>query len=133
MSEPLTIEQIITALKSCKPHAHVNFDFAGCFPTRVGCYRGYYECPAIGWSASGYSVGADHFSHEKCTVAAVIAELESATDGREYTAWKGEEYSFKPTQVLYVDNPGDYNGTVIVGVNSGDRDWKVVLETAAVP
>lgn len=129
MSEPITIAEILSALKLADPKASVWFDFAGCRPTTVGSWRGVYAEPALGWVPSGYSrLGPK--DGEDATVTSLIAELENVIAGRPHDAWKSGTYRYNQRHKLHVDNPGDCNYTMIVGV--ADRNWHVVLLTANV-
>ena len=122
----MTICEILKELRRCKPTANVYFDFCGCAPTDVDSSRGSYDKPAIGWMATGYSGSVSSDSYP--TVESLIGQLEAAIQPwREYSGWKGGEYSYTEDDVLYVDNTGDWSGTVIVRVE--DRDYEVFLHT----
>lgn len=118
----MTIAELLQDLKRAKPDAEVIFDFGRCAPTTVASSRGDYSQPALGWCATGYSGGG-----KAPTVTDLIAELERATDGREYTGWKGGEYTYTPQHTICVDNPGDWTSTQLVRVE--DQEWRVVLHT----
>ena len=118
----MTIAELLRDLKRAKPDAEVIFDFGQCAPTTVASSRGDYSQPALGWCATGYSG-----DHKAPTVTDLIAELERATDGREYTGWKGGEYTYTPRHTICVDNPGDWTSTHLVRVE--DQEWRVVLHT----
>jgi len=118
----MKISELLHDLRRAKPDAEVRFDFAGCAPTTVESSRGDYSTPALGWCATSYSG-----SGKAPTVAELVAELERATDGREYTGWKGGEYTYTPSDPLCVDNPGDWTDTQLVRVE--DQEWRVILHT----
>ena len=118
----MTISECLQALKHVDPSARGIFDFCGCAPTRVDSWRGEYSFPALGWSATGRLD-----SGEVQTVAALIRELEIAIGGREYTGWKGGSYRCKPSQTLYVDNPGDCSGTTVEDIEN--LSHTVILHT----
>lgn len=118
----MTIDELLHDLKRAKPEAEVRFDFGGCAPTTVASSRGDYATPALGWCATSYSGGG-----KAPTVAALVAELEMAIDGREYTGWKGGKYTYTPRHTICVDNPGDWTSTQLVRVE--DQDWRVILHT----
>jgi hypothetical protein len=118
----MSIAAVMAELKTAKPDANVYFDFGGCVPTRVDSWRGSYAEPAIGWEPSGYTGNG-----KPPTVTDLMAELERATDGREYSGWKGGEYSYSDSNTLHVDNCGDSTHTEIVRVEVDD--WRVVLHT----
>lgn len=73
----MTIGELLTQLKQCKPEANVYFDFCRCAPTLIASSRGDYARPALGWGCTGRSE-----KLEPQTVAALISELEKAIDGR---------------------------------------------------
>lgn len=118
----MKIAELLHDLRRAKLDAEVRFDFAGCAPTTVASSRGDYSKPALGWCATSYSGNGN-----APTVAALIAELERATDGREYTGWKGGEYTYTLSDPLCVDNPGDWTDTQLVRVE--DLEWRVILHT----
>jgi len=118
----MNIGQIKEELKKADPTHSVYFSFACCAPTTVNSWRGIYAEPAIGWAPTGYSGTAD-----APTVSVLLKELEDATDGREYTGWKGGEYRYRDSHPLHVDNPGDSTYTKIERVEL--KAWCVVLHT----
>lgn len=118
----MKIAELLHDLRRAKLDAEVRFDFAGCAPTTVASSRGDYSKPALGWCATSYSGNG-----KAPTVAELIAELERATDGREYTGWKGGEYTYTLSDPLCVDNPGDWTDTQLVRVE--DLEWRVILHT----
>lgn len=118
MSEPISIGELLILLKHCEPTAEVEFGFPGYNrPTKVSSYRGYYDMPAL-----------DYSSGAVMSVAMLIEELREATDGRQYTGWKGGEYTYQPSDFLWVANPGEAGGYVITGITK--TDWRVMLNIA---
>jgi len=122
----ININELLAILRAApKPDGRVYLDFARCVPTSVESWRGIYAEPALGWKPGGYSGSVKEYP----TVASMIAELEMAIDGREYTAWKGGEYSYNGSETLHIDNPGDCTNTEIVRVEV--KEWgEVILHTA---
>lgn len=118
----MTIDDLLYDLRKAKTDAVVMFDFCNCAPTTVGSWRGIYAEPALGWIATGYSGNG-----KQPTVADLIAELERAIDGREYTGWKGGEFSYNGRDTLHIDNAGDWTNTELVRVENDD--WRVLLHT----
>ena len=124
----ISIREILRELKHADPTRVVRYDFVGCVPTTVESWRGVYSEPALGWAATGYSSIAQR--QPLHTVGDLVSELEAVVQGREHEGWKGGEFSYGPDQTLHVDNPGDCNHTMIVGVEIGSYD--VTLLTAQV-
>jgi hypothetical protein len=122
----ITINELLQTLrKAPKPDGRVYLAFARCVPTTIRSWRGIYAEPALGWEPAGYSGNVAEYP----TVESLIAELERAIDGREYTGWKGGEYSYDGTEPMHVDNPGDCTNTEIVRVEV--KEWgEVILHTA---
>jgi len=106
--------------------AQVYFDFAHCFPTKIDSWRGIYAEPALGWAASGYSRNDRAF--EVPTAAQLVGELDYALSGREYTGWKGGDFTYNASSPLHIDNPGDCSNTEIVGVDV-IGDYLVIIKT----
>ena len=119
----MKIGAIKEKLKTADQTHSVYFGFAGCVPTTVDSWRGIYAEPALGWAPSGYSGNG-----KAPTVADLLEELNKATDGREYTGWKGGEYRYSDGDTLHVDNPGDSTNTEITWVEL--KGWCVVLHTS---
>lgn len=118
----MNIGDVKHMLRRADPNHNVYFSFAACVPTTVQSWRGVYAEPAIGWEPSGHS-GAGVAP----TVAALLEELEKATDGRKYSGWKGGEFAYRDSDTLHVDNPGDCTNTEISRVEL--QDWRVILHT----
>jgi hypothetical protein len=118
----MTIDDLLYDLRKAKPDAVVMFDFCNCAPTTIGSWRGIYAEPALGWIATGYSG-----KGKTPTVADLIAELERAIDGREYTGWKGGEFRYTGSDTLHIDNNGESTNTELV--RAENDDWRVVLHT----
>ena len=120
----MTINEILKELRRAKPDGRVYLSFCRCVPTTVRSWRGIYAEPALGWQPGGYSCDVKEYP----TAASLIAELERAIDGREYTGWKGGEYKYAGNETLHVDNSGDCTNTEIQRVEV--KEWEVVLHTA---
>jgi hypothetical protein len=122
----ITINELLTTLRTApKQDGRVYLNFCRCVPTTVGSWRGIYAEPALGWQPAGYSGNVKEYP----TVASLIVELEKAIDGREYTGWKGGEYTYDGSETLHIDNSGDCTNTEIVRVEV--KEWgEVVLHTA---
>jgi len=124
----LTINDLITRLKTFEPNKRVRFEFCDSIPTHIASSRGYYERPALGWSPSGYSFTLGQEYYPSCTVESLIKELDEAISGKMFCGWKGGEYYYFGDEPLYVDNNGDWTDTRIVSVQLIDNI--VVLITA---
>jgi len=122
----LTIGALIRALSVCKPDAMVYYDFCGCVPTTFGSWRGIYAEPALGWEPAGYSRDSGRPT-PNVTVAKLIYRAKAAISGQAFQGWKGGEYTYTESLPVHVDNQGDANDTVLIGVE--DRDWYVILRT----
>lgn len=121
----ITINELLTLLRGApKPDGKVSYAFGWCLPTTIESWRGIYAQPALGWQPYHACTG------EPPTVASLIKELEEAIDGREFTGWKGGQYSYTGDEPLHVDNPGEVSHTVIERVEISD--WgRVTLHTAS--
>lgn len=123
----ITTNELLAILRTApKSDGRVYLDFCRCVPTTVDSWRGFYAEPALGWEVAGYYSGS---VKEYPTVASLIAELEKAIDGREYTGWKGGEYTYNGDETLHIDNPGDFTSTEIAHVEFKECG-EVVLHTA---
>lgn len=114
----LTVGEMIAALASMPGTHYVRYDFGNFVPTKVNSYRGYYDCPAIGYD-----------DHPNRTAEEVVEELRSCLS-REYSGWKGGEYSYDENSFLWVANYGDSTGVAPVAVE--DREYFALIRTAYV-
>ena len=122
----LTIGALIRALSVCKPDAMVYYDFCGCVPAELGSWRGVYDEPALGWEPAGYSRESGK-PNPNVTVEELIARAKAAISGQTFQSWKSGEYTYTESSPVHIDNQGDANCTVLVGVE--DHDWYVILRT----
>ena len=118
----MTIGELMAALRKADGGARVHYDFAGCAPTRVASSRGDYATPALGWCATSHSGDG-----QAPTAMELVLELETSVSGMVYEGWKGGKYTYKLSDTLCVDNPGDWTDTHIVGVE--DLGHVVILHT----
>lgn len=110
----MNIGEIKNALKNADPTAQVFYNFTNCYPTKVDSWRGIYADPAIGWRSSEDWRAGENIP----TVRDFLQELDAAIEpGREYTGWKGGQYSYDENSQLHVDNPGRYTCTEIIRVD----------------
>jgi hypothetical protein len=117
----LSLGELIALLSAADQTKPVVFDFPSTAPTRVDSSRGWYDHPALGWGATGYSG-----QHQEPSVAAVVEELRTALRGS-YEGWKGGTYRYRENSPLWVDNRGDWSATYITGINTDG--YAVVLLT----
>ena len=117
----MTIKQVIEKLKTAKQDHRVYFSPLWCVPTTVDSWRGIYAEPALGWQPSGYSGNVNEYP----TAGSLIAELQKATDGKNYIGWKGGEYSYSGGDTLHIDNPGDCTNTEIKSIEV--NDYQVII------
>lgn len=109
MANPMTIGELKAALARKDEAAEVRFDFAYFFPADCHSYRGFYDRPAIGYTNIG----------DPPTVKEVLALLHELTH-LEFKGYKGGDYTYCDEQVLYVAQPNESGGTVIMDVFNDD-------------
>jgi len=131
-SAQLTLGEIIDKLEKCglkhgdeDEHKEVVFDFASAIPTNLDSWRGSYSELALGFKLSGYDNEDDHFA--ETTAETLLSELKGAI-GKEYTGWKGGEFTMNRDTPVWVSNQGNSGGTGIVDVV--DDGWRIILMTA---
>lgn len=125
----MTLGEVIDALSACSEASSVKFDFGGLIPTKIECYRGYYDKPALGWATNTYWHRHKHETDKPIAAHELVKELNSALNSV-YTAWKGGEYTFTRADTLYIDNPGEYNSIVVAAVRNAG--YFVTLLTTSV-
>jgi len=103
----------------------VCFDFGTAIPTTLDSWRGSYDELAIGYKLTGYDNEPEHMAEIKANE--LLLELKGAI-GKEYTGWKGGEYTMSENTPVWVANSGNVGNTSIVGVL--DTGWGIVLITA---
>lgn len=129
--EPISINGLIEKLsphEDCK-ESRVYFDFCGLFPVSVGSWRGVYADPTLHFSADSYWTGG-----KECrppSIKEFIKMLRDAIDGREFTGWKGGEFSYTGRQILHVDNDGECNENYVhdVDIDASENYTSVLLIT----
>lgn len=119
----LKLEPIVKAQKRKKEEdlAIVKFDFADTFPTHLHSWRGSYAELAIGWGGGTYG------SEENPMTVVKFYEMLKSAIGKEFTGWKGGEFTMDKNTPLWVsdDGMGSHTGLLEV-VNDG---WQVILIT----
>lgn len=115
----MTIGTLIKKLEAVEDKTkQVCYDFAYFVPTCLGSYRGYYERPALGYSEFKWD--------DRVTVEILLKSLHEGMK-KTHHGWKGGQYRFTLGQNLYIDNPGDCSGTVLVGCD--ETRYQVILRT----
>lgn len=117
MKPQMNLGQIIDTLRRHDPGKDVYYDFVHFRPEGIHSYRGYYEQLALGYGLGDITVGQ------------LLGMCEGAV-GKSFTGYKGGEYVMGRETPVWVANHNESGGTGIVGVE--DRDWRILLVTAAV-
>ena len=127
----LTLGEIIAEVEKCGYKEEdgedkaVYFDFGTAIPTLLNSWRGSYSELALGYKLTGYDNNGEHLTEKKATD--FLTELKSAI-GKEFTGWKGGEYTMSEDTPVWVSNPGNASNTAIVGIlNDGCR---IIIITA---
>lgn len=94
----------------------VYFDFGSAVPTIMQSWRGSYYELALGYTLTGYDAPHDHFKQRLATE--LLQELKE-TIGKEFTGWKGGEFTMSKDTPIWVNNPGNSGNTAIVAVKDG--------------
>lgn len=119
-----TIGDLICALETAKPDVRVYFAFGHVAPTTVDSWRGIYAEAALGFTGGDYGTNGP-------TVAELLQRLRESIDGREYTGWKGGEYTYNRGTPLHVDNPGNYSSTEMDRIEVSE--YGVTIHTVTEP
>lgn len=131
-SAQLTLGEIIEKLEKCGlthgenvEHKKVDYDFGTAIPTTLDSWRGSYTELALGYKLSGYDNNEEHFT--ETTAETLLSELKSAI-GKEFTGWKGGDFTMDADTPVWVANAGNSGNTGIIDVV--DDGWRIVLMTA---
>ena len=131
-SAQLTLGQIIDKLEKCglkhgdnDEPKQVDYDFSSAIPTTLYSWRGSYSELALGFKLSGYDNNDEHFA--KTTAETLLLEFKNAVD-KEYTGWKGGEFTMDRDTPIWVSNEGNSGNTGIIDVV--DDGWRIILMTA---
>lgn len=131
-SAQLTLGQIIEKLEKCgltygedNGPKQVDYDFGTAIPTTLDSWRGSYSELALGYKLSGYDNNDEHFA--QTTAENLLSELKSAI-GKEFTGWKGGEFTMDEDTPVWVANSGNSGDTGIIDVV--DNGWRIILMTA---
>jgi len=129
-SSQMRLGQIIKAIediiaKDPEKERSVEYSFGSAIPTTLDSWRGSYAELALGYTLTGYDAD-DSNHHGKISAEELLKELKEAI-GKEYTGWKGGEYTMNENTPVWVANPGNSGNTVIVDVL--DEGWGIILIT----
>lgn len=104
----------------------IYFDFGSAVPTTLDSWRGVYAELALGYKLTGYD------SEERFypTAEDLLTELKQAI-GKEFYGWKGGEFTMDENTPVWVDNPGNYNRTIITGIH--DTGYSIIILTQYEP
>ena len=90
------------------------FELPWVYPTHFNSYRGYYDQLALGAA----HVGNLPLTMGKQTTGGEILERARSTVGVTHTGWKGGDYIMGNRTPVWVDNAGECNSVMLVGVRS---------------
>lgn len=144
-SPQLTLGQLIESIAAIPPNwekaskgdtKDVRFDFGYFFPTRLSSWRGSYDELAIEYmdgdearelyAARQKNKVKNHKLIKEPSVTEFLAMLNDAV-GKEFTGYKGGEFTMGLNTPIWVANSGDGNNTAVVGVI--DEGYGVIVET----
>ena len=110
-----------------KPKSVV-YDFEFLVPTTLDSWRGSYGELALGWTYRGYAPSdcPDANGENTITLEELLDDLRSAV-GKQFTGWKGGEFTMSETTPIWVANPGNSGNTTITEVV--DNSYEVILMT----
>ncbi len=124
-SDQLSLGEIISKCEAIQAKGYrfhdgtepaVLFDFEHLHPTGLGSWRGIYSELALSFSSEGDAPALSEF----------IAMLKEAI-GKEYTGYKGGEFTMSRHTPVWVANNGNAGNTAVVDVL--DKEWRVILVT----
>lgn len=123
-SPQLNLGELIQKIENCGLIADdgafkaITYDFANIIPTTLDSWRGNYAELALGWTTDS-----------NMTVDILLKELKSALDpDKYYQGWRGGNFKMDENTPVWVDNPGRYSRTAIVGVK--DLGYEIIIITA---
>lgn len=117
-SGQLSLGELIEQLEKIeRSDAIVKYDFGYMFPTSIDSWRGSYEELALDYTESG----------DELTVLQLLDILRS-TIGKEFTGYKGGEFTMFETTPVWVANCGNSGQTGVVGVI--DDGYQAIILTS---
>lgn len=129
-SNQLSLGELINELEKVdlkyddKTYKSVEFDFGSAVPTDLDSWRGSYNELALGYRLSGYDNQDEHFA--ECKADKLLEHLKESI-GKEYSGWKGGEFTMSENTPIWVANSGNSGNTSVVGVY--DANYKIVIIT----
>ena len=100
------------------------FDFGTAVPTCLDSWRGAYDELELGYKLTGYDSLEDSV---QVKAKDILSELKSAI-GKEFTGWKGGEYTMNENTPVWASNSGNASNSAVVGVL--DDGWRLIILTA---
>lgn len=142
-SEQLTLGELILKLEATTAYQkfdemkskyssdgpYVNFDFEYIYPTGVSSWRGSYRELAITFDYHDW-IGEYHKPEKQLTVVEFVDLLKS-TIGKQFTGYKGGEFTMGKNTPVWVANYSNTGNTAIVDVV--DEEYEVILVTKYLP
>ncbi len=134
-SPQITLGEIIAKLESmpmtyesqgkvkAKP---ISFDFANAYPTSLSSWRGSYAELAITFGLNGYTDSPDDEMWNHMEAARFLKMLKDAV-GKEYTGWKGGEFTMSESTPVWVSNDGNVGSTGVMDVI--DNGYEIIIMT----
>lgn len=119
----MTISEMVAILKTCDPEKEVWFDFEYLIPTGFDSYRGYYSDLAIKFAPI------DRYNTNVMTCKEFTNKLKECI-GKEFTGYKGGEFTMSEDTPVWVANYGNSGGTGIIGIT--ETNINVILHTALI-
>lgn len=123
----VTLGELRDALARAPSTAEVRYDVLNLYWHGFHSWRGSYDEPAIGWSGERYDARGKDYD---VTAGALLALVDEALSGKEFTGYKGGEYRYHRASPVNVDNWGDYTCTQLVNVTV--EETRVVLHIQTV-
>lgn len=133
-SDQLTVGEIIAKLEPIienqkkrmadgkREEATVVYDFEYLFPTRIDSWRGIYAELALNFVDNDRGG-----SNEKEMTVTEFLEMMKSVIGKEFTGYKGGEYTMSESTPVWVANYGNSGNTAVIDIV--DYGYKVVIIT----
>ena len=130
-SPQLSLGEVIAEIEECGTQQdngqdkEICYDFGTAVPTDLESYRGSYNELALGYKLTGY----DNDAESAASAKDLLQHLKKAI-GKQYTGWKGGQYTMSEDTPVWVANPGNGGSTAIIGILN--ERWRLVIITAYV-
>lgn len=117
-SPQINLGQLIELVKICdREDAEVVFDFGYFHPTSLDSWRGAYYELALDYTEKGTAMTRNYF-----------LKLLNEAIGKEYSGYKGGEFTMSEETPVWVSNYGQSANTAVVGVKNGG--YQIIIQTA---